>query len=315
MNILTTLARASTRRVGSRHLSATCTRILSQKTRNYATAKKKSNNNTKIKSSNSSPFKSAFGASATTTKLSNKLEIRQTNNRSIFIQVESTPNPETLKFVPGTVVLESGTFDFPTAKDASISPLAKLLFKEEGVKGVFLGPDFVSVTKTGDTDWEFLKPTVFSTLMEFFNSGEKVIDADSVPKDTQVRPEDDEVVQMIKELLDTRIRPSVQDDGGDIQYMGYVEGVVFVKMQGSCSGCPSSSATLKGGIERMFKHWIPEIQGVVAVDDEAAFATMIGDTLLNADLTAKENYERGKASAAALKKTEEGKTNLDPSPS
>jgi Fe-S cluster biogenesis protein NfuA len=314
MNILTTIARATTRRVGSRQLSATC-QILSQQTRNYASAKKKSNNNMKINNNNKSPFKSVFGASSTATTLSNKFEIHQENTRSIFIQVESTPNPETLKFVPGTVVLENGTFDFPTAKDAIISPLAKRLFKEDGVQRVFLGPDFISVTKAGYTEWEFLKPVVFATLMEFFNSGEKVIEADSLPKDTQVRPEDDEVVQMIKELLDTRIRPSVQDDGGDIQYMGYVDSVVFVKMQGSCSGCPSSSATLKGGIERMFKHWIPEIQGVVPVEDEASFATMIGDRIDGGDLTAKENYERGKASTAALKNTDEGKQNLDPSPS
>mmetsp|Transcript_26929 Transcript_26929/g.37942 ORF Transcript_26929/g.37942 Transcript_26929/m.37942 type:complete len:282 (-) Transcript_26929:45-890(-) len=194
--------------------------------------------------------------------------------RNLFIQTQNTPNPESLKFIPGLVVLEKdengvvNTMNFPSAKSAHSSPLAKALFKVEGVKGVFFGSDFITVTKDSGVDWATLKPTIYSAIMSFFDSGQPVVTNEPAPQDTAITPEDDEVVAMIKEIIETRVRPAVQEDGGDIVYKGFVDGVVFLKMQGSCSGCPSSAVTLKSGIEKMLMHWIPEVNGVVAVDDE-----------------------------------------------
>jgi len=183
--------------------------------------------------------------------------------RSLFIQTESTPNPESLKFLPGKPVLEAGTRDYRTLKDAQASPLARKLFATEGVTSVFLATEFVTVGKDKDADWIALKPLVFGAIMDHYASGEPIVlDSGSAGEELDslvIRDDDSEVVQMIKELLEMRIRPSVQEDGGDIVYRNFnVEsGVVELQMQGSCAGCPSSSVTLKAGIENMLRHYIP----------------------------------------------------------
>ncbi|XP_012525959.1 NFU1 iron-sulfur cluster scaffold homolog, mitochondrial [Monomorium pharaonis] len=197
--------------------------------------------------------------------------ISNQQKRSMFIQTQDTPNPNSLKFMPGAPVLGEGcTKDFPSAKDAYCSPLAKMLFRIEGVKAIFFGPDFITVTKLDeDVEWKLLKPEIFATIMDFFASGLPVMDETSQPAaDTQINAEDDEIVQMIKELLDTRIRPTVQEDGGDIVFMGFEEGIVKLKMQGSCTNCPSSVVTLRNGVQNMMQFYIPEVLGVVQVEDE-----------------------------------------------
>ena len=190
--------------------------------------------------------------------------------RSMFIQTEGTPNPDSLKFLPGKPVLEGATRDFQSFRDAQVSPLAKRIFATEGVKAVFLAADFVTVSKEGDADWTTLKPQLFASIMDFYAAGESVISdgaAEAEEDSLVINDDDSEVVQMIKELLDMRIRPSVQEDGGDIKFWGFDDesGVVRLEMQGSCSGCPSSGATLKGGIENMLMHYIPEVTEVVNV--------------------------------------------------
>ncbi|KAI8796414.1 NFU1 iron-sulfur cluster scaffold mitochondrial [Biomphalaria glabrata] len=189
--------------------------------------------------------------------------------RRMFIQVQDTPNPNSLKFIPGTQVLESGTFDFPNPKSAQCSPLAKMLFRIEGVKGVFLTKDAVTITRSDDDlDWNILKPEIFAVIMDFFASGLPVLTDEKPSGDTVIHEDDDETVQLIKELLDTRIRPTVQEDGGDIVYMGFEKGVVKLKMQGSCSSCPSSIVTLKHGVQNMLQFYIPEVLAVEQVTDE-----------------------------------------------
>ncbi|XP_064606206.1 NFU1 iron-sulfur cluster scaffold homolog, mitochondrial-like [Liolophura sinensis] len=190
--------------------------------------------------------------------------------RQIFIQTQETPNPNSLKFIPGRTILESGTRDFPTAKSAQISPLAKQLFRIDGVRGIFFGTDFITVTRIhDDVDWQVLKPQIFATIMDFFATGLPVMSEEEAPADTAADCEDDETVQMIKELIDTRIRPTVQEDGGDIIYMGFEEGIVKLKMQGSCTSCPSSVVTLKNGVQNMLQFYVPEVMGVIQVYDEA----------------------------------------------
>jgi Fe-S cluster biogenesis protein NfuA len=181
----------------------------------------------------------------------------------MFIQTEPTPNPATMKFLPGRPVVADGTADFATAEAAARSPLARRLFAVEGVARVFLGGDFVSVTKSADREWHVLKPPILGALMEHFTSGEPPVEAgaDAGPADAP----DDEVVTQIKELLDTRVRPAVAQDGGDIVYRGFERGVVYLHMQGACAGCPSSTATLKMGIENMLRHYVPEVVRVEAV--------------------------------------------------
>lgn len=189
----------------------------------------------------------------------------------MFIQTENTPNPDSLKFVPdGNVVLESGTMDFPDARSSLSSPLAKSLFTVTGVQRVFFGNDFITVTKKPDVEWHEIKAQIFANIMDFYASGESVVSEQQDTSNTTILPTDSETVAMIKELLEVRIRPSVQEDGGDIEYKGFDEeaGVVYLKMVGSCSGCPSSSVTLKSGIERMLMHWIKEVTGVVAVESD-----------------------------------------------
>lgn len=178
----------------------------------------------------------------------------------MFIQTEQTPNPATLKFLPGREVMPSGTADFPDAESASPSPLAERLFQVEGVTGVFLGADFITVTKRDDKEWYLLKPAILGIIMEHFTAGRPVVLAggEAAP-DGEDAGADSEVVRQIKELLDTRVRPAVAQDGGDIVFRSFEEGIVYLHMQGACSGCPSSTATLKMGIENMLRHYIPEV--------------------------------------------------------
>ncbi len=181
----------------------------------------------------------------------------------MFIQTESTPNPATLKFLPGQTVLEVGTADFPSAETAEKSPLARRIFLVDGVTGVFLGSDFVTVTKEADRDWNHLKPALLGAIMEHFQSGQPAIDEGSAaPAHAEHDGPDAEIVGQIKELLDTRVRPAVAQDGGDITFHGFERGVVYLHMQGACAGCPSSTLTLKMGIENLLRHYIPEVTEV-----------------------------------------------------
>jgi Fe-S cluster biogenesis protein NfuA len=182
----------------------------------------------------------------------------------LFIQTEQTPNPSTLKFLPGRVVMDKGTADFADADAAHASPLAKRLFAVEGVERVFFGADFVTVTKAQDKDWQVLKPSILGGIMEHYTSGEPVIAAEGMAAAEGAAEDDDEVVAQIKDLLETRVRPAVAQDGGDIIFQDFRDGVVYLHMQGSCSGCPSSTATLKMGIENLLKHYVPEVVEVQA---------------------------------------------------
>jgi Fe-S cluster biogenesis protein NfuA len=178
----------------------------------------------------------------------------------MFIQTEETPNPATLKFLPGRVVMERGTVDFDAADKAARSPLAESLFRIEGVARIFLGSDFITVTKTDAKDWPVLKPQILGLIMEHFSTNRPVILAEATDAaGAESTGEDDEIVTQIKELLDTRVRPAVAQDGGDIIFHSFEDGVVYLHMQGSCSGCPSSTATLKMGIENMLRHYVPEV--------------------------------------------------------
>ncbi|XP_073297560.1 nifU-like protein 4, mitochondrial [Primulina huaijiensis] len=190
----------------------------------------------------------------------------QGQRRSMFIQTQSTPNPSSLMFYPGKPVMKAGSADFPNARSAMGSPLAKTIFGIDGITRVFFGSDFVTVTKSEDNSWDFLKPQIFAAIMDFYSSGQPLIlDSNTAASmDTAIQEDDSETVAMIKELLETRIRPAVQDDGGDIEYVGFDTdtGIVKLRMQGACSGCPSSSVTLKSGIENMLMHYVPEVKGV-----------------------------------------------------
>ncbi len=185
----------------------------------------------------------------------------------MFIETEGTPNPATLKFLPGMPVMGQSTADFAAADAAARSPLAQGLFALPGVARVFLGGDFITVTKTDAVAWPALKPQVLGAIMEHFVAGRPVMDgaADAVTEEA-IAPEDEEIVAQIKELLDTRVRPAVASDGGDIVFKGYRDGIVRLHMQGACSGCPSSRATLKHGIENMLRHYVPEVIGVEQVE-------------------------------------------------
>jgi len=183
----------------------------------------------------------------------------------MFIQTEATPNPATLKFMPGQSVMESGTANFATQEEAASSPLAMRLYEIGGVNGVFFGGDFITVTKSDDQDWSFLKPPILGAIMEHFTAGAPLFSDDSAISAHADSDEDDELVTRIKELLETRVRPAVAQDGGDILFHGFQRGVVYLRMQGSCSGCPSSTATLKAGIENLLRHHIPEVIEVRAV--------------------------------------------------
>ncbi|MFK5978435.1 MAG: NifU family protein [Rhizobiaceae bacterium] len=190
----------------------------------------------------------------------------------MFIQTETTPNPATLKFLPGQVVLEEGSVDFRAPEEAEASPLALRLFEIPGVTGVFFGHDFVSITKEDQDDngfdWQHLRPAVLGAIMEHFVTGQPVMSStDDLEGESEEFFEegDEQIVITIKELLDTRVRPAVAQDGGDITFRGFKEGVVYLHMRGACAGCPSSTATLKYGIQNLLKHFIPEVQEVSAV--------------------------------------------------
>jgi len=203
----------------------------------------------------------------------------------MFIQTETTPNEDSLKFIPGTPVMETGTAEFLDTRAALASPLALRLFGIEGVKGVFYGPDFVTVTKDGESHpWAVIKPEVYSILMEHFSAATSPSSESSLPlfrseedrasaggarEDTRILETDSDTVAMIKELLDTRVRPAIMEDGGDIEFRGFTDdGIVQVKLKGSCRGCDSSTVTLKSGIERMLMHYIPEVKGTEQILDE-----------------------------------------------
>ncbi|MBX7199614.1 MAG: NifU family protein [Rhodospirillaceae bacterium] len=183
----------------------------------------------------------------------------------MFIQTEDTPNPAALKFLPGRDVLTSGVADFTSREEAARSPLARLLFEIDGVQGVFLGSDFITVTKAGDKSWQVLKPMVLGAVMDHFTAGAPVMEQAEGEIAADDAGEDSEIVSQIKELIDTRVRPGVAQDGGDIVYRGFKNGTVYLQMRGSCAGCPSSTATLKMGIENMLRHYVPEVQQVEAV--------------------------------------------------
>ena len=181
----------------------------------------------------------------------------------MFIQTEQTPNPATLKFLPGREVMAQGTADFKDPAAAARSPLAERLFQVQGIAGVFLGSDFVTVTKAEDKDWMVLKPAILGIIMEHFAGNRPVILADAA--EPEAGEEDDELSAQIRELIDTRVRPAVAQDGGALIFRGFEDGVVYLHMQGACSGCPSSTATLKMGIENMLRHYVPEVVEVRAV--------------------------------------------------
>ncbi|KAF8746307.1 hypothetical protein AX14_000093 [Amanita brunnescens Koide BX004] len=192
--------------------------------------------------------------------------------RSMFIQTETTPNDDSLKFIPGVTVMAGGTAEFLDTRSALVSPLAIRLMGVSGVSGVFFGPDFVTVSKDTENPWAVIKPEVYSILMEHFTSGQPLFRSEedrenAGPQDTRILDTDSETVAMIKELLETRVRPAIMEDGGDIEYCGFGEedGVVRVKLKGSCRGCDSSTVTLKNGIERMLMHYIPEVKGIEQV--------------------------------------------------
>ncbi|BGP42195.1 hypothetical protein JCM10450v2_006287 [Rhodotorula kratochvilovae] len=193
--------------------------------------------------------------------------------RTMFIQTESTPNADSLKFIPGQPVSTDSTHEFLDAGAASASPLADRLFHLPDVKSVFFGPDFISVNKTEDGQWSELKPEIYSIIMEHFTAGRPLFEEGrgGGAEDTKILDTDSEVVAMIKELLETRVRPAIMEDGGDIEYRGFDEdsGVVQLSLKGSCRGCESSAVTLKSGIERMLMHYIPEVKEVEQVLGEA----------------------------------------------
>ena len=190
----------------------------------------------------------------------------------MLIHTEPTPNPSTLKFLPGQTVMTAGTRDFATPEEAEASPLADAIFSTGDVEGVFFGRDFISVTAGPGVEWRELKPQVLNVLLDHFSSGAPLFKPGNAggitvaPDDAaDDSPEDAEIVAQIRELIDTRVRPAVAQDGGDIVYRGFQKGTVFLALQGACSGCPSSTMTLKNGIEGLLKHYVPEVEAVEAV--------------------------------------------------
>ncbi len=182
----------------------------------------------------------------------------------MFIQTEETPNAETLKFLPGCIVMPEGTASYIQGQHCDNSPLARRLLETEGLKGVFFGSDFVTITKETGQDWNLLKPSILGILMDHFVANLPVVTDISI-ESTPYEGSNDPLVIQIRELLDTRIRPAVAQDGGDIVFHSFEDGIVYLKMQGACSGCPSSTATLKSGIENMLRHYVPEVQEVRAI--------------------------------------------------
>ena len=183
----------------------------------------------------------------------------------MFIQTEATPNPATLKFIPGRIVLDTGTMEFSSREAAQRSPLAERLFAVDGVSGVFFGSDFIAVTKDEAAEWQHLKPMILGGIMEHFMSGAPLltgVGAESDEADEFFDTADAETVATIKELIETRVRPAVANDGGDITFKGFKDGVVYLNMKGACSGCPSSTATLRHGIQNLLRHFLPDVTEV-----------------------------------------------------
>lgn len=180
----------------------------------------------------------------------------------MFIQTETTPNPQTLKFIPGVPVMQEGTAFYTSEKSAANSPLAQALFKTEHVSAIFLGSDFITVTKQENADWNIVKPMLLTSIMDHFITGKPIIIEMKKSVSTEY---ESEIVKQIKELIETRVRPAVAQDGGDIVFHAFEDGIVKLEMHGSCSGCPSSTATLKNGIENMLKHYVPEVIAVEPV--------------------------------------------------
>ncbi|KAK6528419.1 hypothetical protein TWF281_009660 [Arthrobotrys megalospora] len=213
-------------------------------------------------------------------------------SRSLFIQTEPTPNPDALKFIPGLPVLpqNASSIEYTSGRQTTNSPLARSLFQLDGVTSVFYGPDFITVTKAPDSLWHLLKPEVFALITEYLNNGAPVVQGEILEnEDTKAQEGDSEVVSMIKELLDTRIRPAIQEDGGDIEYRGFTDaGHVLLKLRGACRTCDSSTVTLKNGIESMLMHYIEEVKGVTQVLDQE-------------EEIAQREFERFEANLAKLK--------------
>ena len=181
----------------------------------------------------------------------------------MFVQTEITPNPLTLKFIPGRIVMDDGTLFFKNIEEAKDSPFAKKLFNIEGIEGVFFGSDFITITKKQEVNWDTLKPLVLGVISDFYSSNEKIIKkSESNQNQKKELSKDTDIVKKIKELIETRVRPAVAMDGGDIVFDSFKKGIVYLHMQGSCAGCPSSTANLKSGIENMLKHYIPEVKEV-----------------------------------------------------
>jgi Fe-S cluster biogenesis protein NfuA len=187
----------------------------------------------------------------------------------MFIQTEDTPNPDTLKFLPGKILLDQGTLEFKTKKEASSNNFASILFEDRNVKSVFIGKDFVTITKNKNVDWESIKPKILSKILEFFSLGEPINNVEekqSQKNDLNYNDKDQKIVEQIKKLIDERVKPAVAQDGGDISFVKFNNGKVFLELRGACSGCPSSTITLKSGIENMLKYYIPEITSVEAIN-------------------------------------------------
>lgn len=194
--------------------------------------------------------------------------------RNLLVFTAQTPNPEALKFYPdGKKVLNEGSFEFDK-RNCFKSPLAKKLFQIDHIKSVFFTSDYITITKDEESEWHILKPLVFEAIMNFYNQGLSVLDENTTEK-SSVEENDDEVVVAIKELLDTKIRPMVQEDGGDVMFHKFKDGIVYLRLQGSCTSCPSSTATLKGGIENMMLHYIPEVTEVKNADEDEESMEML----------------------------------------
>ncbi len=187
----------------------------------------------------------------------------------MFIQTEETPNPNVLKFFPGLVILETGTMEFANKEEAKKNKLASLLFKIDTVARVFFAKDFISITKLEEVKWEIIKPNLLTTIMEYFviNGNNSISNTQDSELEEEFDESDNEIVEEIKELIYNRVRPAVMQDGGDIQFRKYKNGIVFLKLKGACSGCPSAALTLKDGIEDMLKYYIPEVQSVEAIEE------------------------------------------------
>uniref|UniRef100_A0A3P8T2T6 NFU1 iron-sulfur cluster scaffold homolog, mitochondrial n=1 Tax=Amphiprion percula TaxID=161767 RepID=A0A3P8T2T6_AMPPE len=222
---------------------------------------------------NTAHFRSLYNSQSTTrsfrrAQLQPRTGTTHFSTRPLSIQTQDTPNPRSLKFLPGKPVLGSGTLDFPSPSSAGASSLARDLFEIEGVKSVFFGPDFITVTKTDeDVEWTDIKRDALEAIAKFFESGDPITTG-AVHHESSLSEDDDDIVSMIKELLDTRIRPTVQEDGGDVIFKGFENGTVKLKLVGSCTGCPSSTVTLKNGIQNMMQFYIPEVDKVEQVEDE-----------------------------------------------